>query len=186
MAAINRVGRSSYILLAATFGRRIDDRKALRKEALHPLMDTVAKLRLTIHNPGFRPQTLPRSNQWIIFAKAEMLKFHVGTLTFLMTDIEGSTRMWEEFPAAMSRGIVRHESIIHEVVTAHDGYHVVEQGEGDSTLSVFKDATQRRLQRHFGQWQSGRREPIVDPWHERLALVYLGRPSYGKTPAAAR
>ncbi len=71
-----------------------------------------------------------------------MLKVPVGTLTFLMTDIEGSTRLWEDYPAAMTTGIVRSEQIIHEVVTTHDGYHVIEQGEGDSTLSVFKDATQ--------------------------------------------
>jgi|GEM_PF-5090951 len=71
-----------------------------------------------------------------------MLKSPVGTLTFLMTDIEGSTRLWEEYPAAMTTAIVRSEQIIHEVVTRHDGYHVVEQGEGDSTLSVFNDATE--------------------------------------------
>src|SRR5579862_8818276 len=71
-----------------------------------------------------------------------MLKSPVGTLTFLMTDIEGSTRLWEEYPAAMTRAIVRSEQIIHEAVSNHDGYHVVEQGEGDSTLSVFNDATQ--------------------------------------------
>ncbi len=74
-----------------------------------------------------------------------MLKSPVGTLTFLMTDIEGSTRLWEEYPAAMSTAIVRSEQIIHDVVTGLDGYHVIEQGEGDSTLSVFKDATQALL-----------------------------------------
>src|SRR2546421_3224314 len=73
--------------------------------------------------------------------KPAMLKSPVGTLTFLMTDIEGSTRMWETHPDAMSKAVIRSEQIIHEIVTLHDGYHVVEQGEGDSTLSVFRNAT---------------------------------------------
>jgi class 3 adenylate cyclase len=70
-----------------------------------------------------------------------MLKSPVGTLTFLMTDIEGSTRLWEAEPQAMAKAVLRSEQIIHEVVTEHDGYHAIEQGEGDSTLSVFQTAT---------------------------------------------
>ncbi|HTQ08649.1 MAG TPA: adenylate/guanylate cyclase domain-containing protein, partial [Fimbriimonadaceae bacterium] len=94
-----------------------------------------------------------------------MLKSPVGTLTFLMTDIEGSTRLWEEYPAAMTRAIVRSEEIIHDVVTRHDGYHVVEQGEGDSTLSVFNDATAALLAA-----KDVRDELAIEKWPDGLVI----------------
>lgn len=69
----------------------------------------------------------------------------VGTLTFLMTDIEGSTRMWEERPHEMAGALLRHEAIIQKTVDAFGGHLILEQGEGDSTFSVFKDATNAAL-----------------------------------------
>jgi class 3 adenylate cyclase len=35
-----------------------------------------------------------------------------GTVTFLFTDIEGSTRLWEEHPEAMSQALARHDTIL--------------------------------------------------------------------------
>jgi Adenylate and Guanylate cyclase catalytic domain len=35
-----------------------------------------------------------------------------GTVTFLFTDIEGSTRLWEEHPEAMKAKLARHDEII--------------------------------------------------------------------------
>jgi class 3 adenylate cyclase len=35
-----------------------------------------------------------------------------GTVTFLFTDIEGSTRLWEEHPQAMSQALARHDTIV--------------------------------------------------------------------------
>ena len=65
-----------------------------------------------------------------------------GTLTFLFTDIEGSTRLWEEQPEAMGAAHARHQQIIREAVHAQDGTLVRERGEGDSTFSVFTSAPQ--------------------------------------------
>ena len=50
-----------------------------------------------------------------------------GTVTFLFTDIEGSTRAWEEHqsacgPSGMARGLARHNVIITRVATANGGY----------------------------------------------------------------
>jgi predicted ATPase/class 3 adenylate cyclase/Tfp pilus assembly protein PilF len=45
-----------------------------------------------------------------------------GTVTFLFTDIEGSTKLWEGYPEAMKTAHARHESIIREVVAVHGGY----------------------------------------------------------------
>src|SRR5262245_54071006 len=45
-----------------------------------------------------------------------------GTVTFLFTDIEGSTQWWELYPDWMSRAFARQESILREAATAHGGY----------------------------------------------------------------
>jgi predicted ATPase/class 3 adenylate cyclase len=62
----------------------------------------------------------------------------VGTVTFLLTDVEGSTQAWESFPERMESAIARHYELIHEVVAAHDGYLPIEQGEGDSVVAAFE------------------------------------------------
>ncbi|MGH8983029.1 MAG: BTAD domain-containing putative transcriptional regulator [Acidimicrobiia bacterium] len=64
-----------------------------------------------------------------------------GVVTFLLTDVEGSTSLWDEDPEAMSRAIARHEELIADTVEAHRGRIVKSRGEGDSTLSVFRRAS---------------------------------------------
>ncbi len=63
-----------------------------------------------------------------------------GTFTFLLTDIEGSTRLWEDSPTAMARALGRHDDIIAGVVGSHGGQLVRSRGEGDSAFAVFGDA----------------------------------------------
>lgn len=60
-----------------------------------------------------------------------------GTVTFLMTDIEGSTRFWDEHPDAMDAAVERHDALIGSAVTARGGVLIRSKGEGDSTFSVF-------------------------------------------------
>src|SRR5437016_2992179 len=64
-----------------------------------------------------------------------------GTVTFLLTDIEGSTRLWEQSPDAMSAALVRHDSLAAETIAAHSGTLVKSRGEGDSLFAVFTRAT---------------------------------------------
>ncbi|HEU0297117.1 MAG TPA: adenylate/guanylate cyclase domain-containing protein [Anaerolineales bacterium] len=45
-----------------------------------------------------------------------------GTVTFLFTDIEGSTRWWEEHPQWMSQAFARQETILRTTATSHGGY----------------------------------------------------------------
>ncbi|HEY3229819.1 MAG TPA: adenylate/guanylate cyclase domain-containing protein, partial [Roseiflexaceae bacterium] len=45
-----------------------------------------------------------------------------GTVTFLFTDIEGSTRLWEQHPDLMPAAFRRQESILREAIAAHGGY----------------------------------------------------------------
>jgi class 3 adenylate cyclase len=44
-----------------------------------------------------------------------------GTVTFLFTDIEGSTRLWQDHHAAMTRAYVRHDAIFAESIAEHGG-----------------------------------------------------------------
>lgn len=60
-----------------------------------------------------------------------------GVLTFCMSDVEGSTRLWETRSEAMGSVLARHDRLIARVVEAHGGRLVKSMGEGDSTTSVF-------------------------------------------------
>ena len=57
-----------------------------------------------------------------------------GTVTFLLTDVEGSTRRWEAAPEAMAEAIPRHYELLDEAIVGHGGVRPVEQGEGDSVV----------------------------------------------------
>jgi LuxR family maltose regulon positive regulatory protein len=61
-----------------------------------------------------------------------------GTITFLFTDIEGSTQLWEQHPQAMPAALVRHDAILRQAVAAHHG--VVFKTVGDGVHAVFARA----------------------------------------------
>ncbi|HEY1712285.1 MAG TPA: protein kinase [Solirubrobacteraceae bacterium] len=63
-----------------------------------------------------------------------------GVVTFCMSDIEGSTAMWENEPTAMAEALVRHDELIADCMTARGGRLIGSMGEGDSTVSVFHSA----------------------------------------------
>ena len=62
----------------------------------------------------------------------------VGDVTFLFTDIEGSTALWDRFPDAMPDALAEHDRRIRAVVDAHDGY--VFTTAGDSFAVAFSSA----------------------------------------------
>src|SRR5687768_7238004 len=64
-----------------------------------------------------------------------------GTVTFLFTDIEGSTKLWEEQPEETRAALPRHDQLIQEMVDQHRGNVVRPRGEGDSRFVVFTRAT---------------------------------------------
>src|SRR5213083_3016190 len=65
----------------------------------------------------------------------------VGTVTFLFTDMEGSTRAWEAYPAETGVALARHDEIVADCVLAHNGAIILERGEGDSVFAVFERAS---------------------------------------------
>ncbi|WP_235632340.1 BTAD domain-containing putative transcriptional regulator [Mycolicibacterium rutilum] len=58
-------------------------------------------------------------------------------VTFLLTDIEGSTAAWESDADAMAGALARHDEIVEQVVTFRGGRLIKTRGEGDATFSVF-------------------------------------------------
>jgi class 3 adenylate cyclase len=64
-----------------------------------------------------------------------------GVVTFVLSDIVGSTRLWESVPAAMETALARHEEIVTGVIAVHGGVVLQARGAGDSTFSVFARAT---------------------------------------------
>lgn len=58
-------------------------------------------------------------------------------VTFLLTDIEGSTAAWERDADAMAVALARHDGIVEQVVTFRGGRLIKTRGEGDATFSVF-------------------------------------------------
>ena len=64
-----------------------------------------------------------------------------GTVTLLLADVEGSTRLWETQPDEMAVAVARLDQVLSDVVAAHDGVRPVEQGEGDSFVIAFARAS---------------------------------------------
>src|SRR5215208_2154752 len=82
------------------------------------------------------------------------------TVTFLFTDIEGSTKLWERHPSAMQAALARHDEILQRTIGSRGGY--VFKTVGDAFCAAFANAsdaleaaldTQRTL---FGEeWDEG-------------------------------
>ncbi|MBV9234020.1 MAG: hypothetical protein JO030_08255, partial [Candidatus Eremiobacteraeota bacterium] len=45
-----------------------------------------------------------------------------GTVTFLFSDIEGSTQRWERHPEAMRNALARHDELVRRAIERHGGY----------------------------------------------------------------
>src|SRR5947209_3042776 len=82
-----------------------------------------------------------------------------GTLTFLFTDIEGSTRLWEQHPDAMRVALARHDALLRARIGAHAGH--VFKTVGDQFCAAFAgagDAAAAALQ--------AQRALHAEPWSE--------------------
>ena len=108
-----------------------------------------------VEDLGIEPGTRLRDLERAVLAQDESLAVEVaeapveeprdelpsGVVTFLLTDIEGSTILWEDDAEAMAASLELHDELIQRGVDAHGGRLLKTQGEGDSTLSVFPRAS---------------------------------------------
>src|SRR4029079_2357475 len=86
-----------------------------------------------------------------------------GTVTFLFTDLEGSTRLWEEHPDAMRDALARHDQILHDAVTSHGGHVVKDLGDGVFVLcAAAHDGVAAAV--------DGQRALEAEPWGEVVRL----------------
>ena len=92
-----------------------------------------------------------------------------GTLTFLATDIEGSTRLWEDAPDAMQIALARHDVILRQGIEKHGG--LVFKTAGDAFFAAFTSPW-RALDAALAMQQALQAEtwPPQSPIRVRMAL----------------
>lgn len=100
-------------------------RNLLKKElSVDPETETVAlyeRIRRRTINPT-RPGSVQRSRLLRTTTENHLAPAPSGTVTFLFTDIEGSTQLWEQHPEAMQIAFERHESLLRATMAKHHGY----------------------------------------------------------------
>src|SRR5690348_11787905 len=92
-----------------------------------------------------------------------------GTVTFLLTDLEGSTRMWEHDPEAMRTAMVRHDEILEKTVTAYRGHVFSRMGDGmAAAFSTASDAVSAAVA--LKQALAEEDWPTAEPLRARIGL----------------
>jgi predicted ATPase/class 3 adenylate cyclase len=86
-----------------------------------------------------------------------------GTVTFLFTDIEGSTRLWQEHPKEMRAVLARHDELVRSAIEGRGGYVV--KTTGDGFHGAFGDARAA-----VGAAVDGQRALRDEPWRLPDAL----------------
>ncbi|MGO9508453.1 MAG: helix-turn-helix transcriptional regulator [Mycobacterium sp.] len=76
---------------------------------------------------------------WSELGVSELLP--TGTVTLLLADVEGSTRLWETQPEQMTAALTLLNRTVDEAIATHDGVRPLEQGEGDSFVAAFARAS---------------------------------------------
>jgi predicted ATPase/class 3 adenylate cyclase len=64
-----------------------------------------------------------------------------GTVTFVLGDVAGSSRLWEQHGDRMASALAELEALVDECIAGREGGRPLEQGEGDSFVAAFATAT---------------------------------------------
>jgi predicted ATPase/class 3 adenylate cyclase len=104
-----------------------------------------------------------------------------GVVTFVFTDVEGSTHLWEEAPESMMEALNLHDQLISGAVESHGGISVKPRGEGDSRFLVFRSpvaATRAVAEFQLGletsDWPTPRPIRVRASLHTGDAELHLG------------
>jgi predicted ATPase/class 3 adenylate cyclase/DNA-binding CsgD family transcriptional regulator len=103
------------------------------------LMFPVRAGRMLITMSEFDPRADTPLVDWSELSVSGLLP--TGTVTLLLADVEGSTRLWETQPNEMTAAIARMNQVVSETIATLDGVRPVEQGEGDSFVAAFARAS---------------------------------------------
>jgi predicted ATPase/class 3 adenylate cyclase/tetratricopeptide (TPR) repeat protein len=95
----------------------------------------------------------------------------VETVVLVLTDVQGSTRLWADAPDAMEVAMRRHHEIVHGAVVEHGGFRPPDQGEGDAVFAAFSSpvaavsaVAQMQRDLHAEQW------PTSHPLRVRVGI----------------
>jgi predicted ATPase/class 3 adenylate cyclase len=98
-----------------------------------------------------------------------MVELPSGTVSFLFTDLEGSTRLWEEHPEAMQAALARHDAILREAIVADNGHLV--KTTGDGVHAVFETARDALRAAVRGQRKLYEQDwPLTGPLRVRMGV----------------
>src|SRR3954452_20700201 len=87
-----------------------------------------------------------------------------GTVTFLFTDIEGSTKRWEAYPRQMQAAFARQEAILRNAIEANGGYAYKMVGDGfQAAFPTALQALQAAL--------DAQRALLSAPWPEEIGEI---------------
>lgn len=98
-----------------------------------------------------------------------------GTLTFLFTDIEGSTTRWEHEPEAMRVALQRHDALMRGAIEAHGG--IVFKTVGDAFYAVFRTATEA-----VAAAEAAQRDLAAEVWDEEIGSLRVRMGLHVGTP----
>ena len=87
-----------------------------------------------------------------------------GTVTFLFTDIESSTRLWEQDAPAMHKALARHDEILRDAIAWHGGY--VFKTIGDAFCATFPNALDA-----LGAALCAQRALSAEAWSEEIGAL---------------
>ncbi|MEJ2600960.1 MAG: adenylate/guanylate cyclase domain-containing protein [Anaerolineales bacterium] len=94
-----------------------------------------------------------------------------GTVTFLFTDIEGSTELWEQHPEVMKSALEKHDSILKEAVESNNGQIIKTTGDGiHAVFTNAIDAVNAALDGQHGFQDSGALKTFELPLNVRMGL----------------
>lgn len=94
------------------------------------------------------------------------MEFPRGTVTFLFTDIEGSTKLWEEEPEAMQPALARHDELLRDCIEQNGGLIVKTTGDGlHAVFNSTSDAIQASL--------AAQRAVVAEPWEETIKKLKI-------------
>jgi LuxR family maltose regulon positive regulatory protein len=118
-----------------------------RRATAAPPRESVSVLSASLQPTDGDPQRLPA------------VRLPTGTLTFLFTDIEGSTQLWEQHPSPMRTALARHDAILRQAVAGSGG--VVFKTVGDGVHAAFSQAADA-----LGAALAAQHGLHVEPWGE--------------------